>query len=129
MNISEAAIATGLSAKTIRYYEKEGVITAAKRGDNGYRQYDTAQIEQLLFIKRARGLGFSLADSQELLDLANNPSRTSAEVKQRAVEHLHNVEEQIKQLESIRSALNGVIEACAGDENSQCPILEKLGIG
>lgn len=129
MNISEAAIATGLSAKTIRYYEKEGVIAAAKRSGNGYRQYDAAQIEQLLFIKRARGLGFSLTESQELLDLANNPSRTSAEVKQRAVEHLHNVEEQIKHLEEIRSSLKTVVEACAGDENSQCPILEKLIIG
>ena len=57
MNISEAARRSGLSAKTIRYYEEIGLIAAAARGENGYRQYDQAALEELKFMARAREVG------------------------------------------------------------------------
>lgn len=129
MNIAEAAKYTGLSRKTIRYYEQQGVIPPAGRGDNGYRLYDSHQLEQLLFIKRARALGFSLSDSHDLLLISQNPERTSAEVKQKAEQHLSTINQQIKQLEQIRDVLEVVVGKCSGDEQKQCPILDKLTQG
>ncbi|WP_028470916.1 Cu(I)-responsive transcriptional regulator [Neptunomonas japonica] len=129
MNIAEAAKHTGLSSKTIRYYEKEGVIPPAKRSANGYRLYDVGQLESLLFVKRARGLGFSLNDSHELLLISQDPRRTSAAVKQKAEEHLLKVNTQIEQMQKIKDVLESVVGECLGDDQSACPILDKLSQG
>lgn len=126
MNIAEAAKYTGLSSKTIRYYEQQEIIPPAKRGDNGYRQYDKNQLERLLFIKRARALGFSLNDSHELLLISQDPQRTSAVVKQKAQQHLHTVNQQIEHLEQMRDVLEAVVGQCSGDDQAHCPILDKL---
>ncbi|SIS57832.1 Cu(I)-responsive transcriptional regulator [Neptunomonas antarctica] len=126
MNIAEAAKYTGLSSKTIRYYEQEKIIPPAKRGDNGYRQYDADQLALLVFIKRARDLGFSLSDSHELLLLSLDPERSSAVVKQKAVQHLNKVNDQIMQLQKMRDILEGVVGLCSGDSRAECPILDKL---
>ncbi len=74
MNISQAASATGLTSKTIRYYEQQGLLPAASRAANGYRVYSDQQLEMLRFIKRARDMGFSLEESRELLEISLNPS-------------------------------------------------------
>ena len=129
MNIADAAKYTGLSSKTIRYYEQQQIIPAAKRGDNGYRQYDKVQLERLLFIKRARALGFSLSDSHELLLISQDPERTSAAVKQKAEKHLHTVNQQIAQLQQMRDVLETVVGECSGDDQAHCPILDKLTQG
>ncbi|SFG60521.1 Cu(I)-responsive transcriptional regulator [Neptunomonas qingdaonensis] len=129
MNIADAAKHTGLSSKTIRYYEQQQIIPPAKRGDNGYRQYDKEQLERLLFIKRARALGFSLSDSHELLLISQDSERTSAAVKQKAERHLHTVNQQIEQLQQMRDVLEGVVGQCLGDDQAHCPILDKLTQG
>lgn len=129
MNIAEAAKHTGLSSKTIRYYEKEGVIPPAKRSANGYRLYDIEQLESLLFVKRSRDLGFSLNDSHELLLISQDPGRTSAAVKQKAEQHLLKVNSQIEQMQKIKEVLEGVVGECLGDGQSACPILDKLSQG
>ena len=129
MNIAEASKQSGLSSKTIRYYEKEGIIPPAKRSANGYRLYDADQLECLLFIKRARDLGFSLSDSHELLVISKDPQRTSAAVKQKAELHLVTVNRQIEQMLKIKEVLEGVVGECLGDEQSACPILDKLRQG
>lgn len=69
MNISKVAKATGLTAKTIRYYESIGLITAPVRSDNGYRSYTEGALRELRFVKRARETGFNLEECQELLAL------------------------------------------------------------
>jgi Cu(I)-responsive transcriptional regulator len=129
MNIAEAAKHTGLSSKAIRYYEKEGVIPPAKRSANGYRIYGIEQLESLLFVKRARGLGFSLNESHELLLISKDPRRTSAVVKQKAEQHLLKVNIQINQLKQIKDVLESVVGECLGDEQAACPILDKLSRG
>lgn len=126
MNISAVAKLTGLSAKTIRYYEKEGIIPLPERGSNGYRTYSQAQANGLLFIKRARSLGFSLSQSRELLDLFNRKDRCSSEVKEKAQVHLEQIENQIAALTEIKTRLTEAVEACAGDDNPECPILDQL---
>ena len=129
MNIAEAAKHTGLSRKTIRYYEQQGVIPPAKRSANGYRLYDAAQLGCLLFIKRARELGFSLNDSQELLSISQDPGRTSASVKKKAELHLQKINHQIAQMQKMKEVLEDVVGECMGDEQTHCPILDKLNKG
>ncbi len=126
MNISQAAAATGLSAKTIRYYEQQGVVAPAERSDNGYRTYSSAHIDELKFIKRTRSLGFSLEEGRDLLRLAQDPNRTSAEVKNKALEHIEKITEQIEALDAMRAALLPIVEQCQGDESNECPIIDQL---
>lgn len=79
MNISKVAKATGLTAKTIRYYESIGLISSPVRSDNGYRSYTDASLRELRFVKRARETGFNLEECQELLALYRDEHRTSAQ--------------------------------------------------
>ena len=90
MNIGDAAKATGLSSKTIRYYESIDLI-AADRQENGYRTYTDAHVHKLRFVQRARGLGFSIDDCRALLSLYQDKHRASAEVKNIAQKHLEEI--------------------------------------
>ena len=81
MNIGQASKASGVSAKMIRYYEQTGLIPKADRKDSGYRDYSPSDVHMLRFIRRARDLGFSVAEINELLSLWRDKSRQSADVK------------------------------------------------
>jgi len=129
MNIGEAASATGVPAKTIRYYESIGLIPQAIRGDNGYRRYTPTDIETLRFIQRSRRLGFSVKDVGGLLELWRDKGRTSADVKALAIRHIAEVEERIAELESIRRTLIDLTERCHGDDRPDCPIIDDLAAG
>lgn len=80
MNISEAAKKSGVSDKLIRHYESIGLIPKAVRSSAGYRVYREADVHILTFVKRARGLGFSMKEIQKLIGLWRNKSRASKEV-------------------------------------------------
>jgi len=109
MNIGEAAGASGVSAKTIRYYEAAGLIATANRSAGGYRVYTQADVSTLRFIKRARELGFSIERIRRLLDLWQNKSRASRDVKRQALDHIAEIRAKID-----------------GDERPECPILHDL---
>lgn len=126
MNISQAAKFTGLTSKTIRFYEEKGVVPKARRLENGYRYYTGDQLETLGFIKRARGLGFSLDECGQLLVLQQNPDRASAEVKEKVKRNLERVQEQINHLEKIKCSLTKMSKSCPGDMGHECPILKEL---
>lgn len=126
MNISQAAAATGLTSKTIRFYEKQGVIPPAARSANGYRIYSEQQLEVLRFIKRSRDMGFSLEESRALFQLSQDPSRTSASVKQKAEQQIQRIDQQIESLQQMRAMLETAVSACRGDEQAECPILDQL---
>jgi len=130
MNIGQAAKHSGVSAKTIRYYESVSLIPKAVRCDNGYRDYSDNEVETLRFIKRSRSLGFSVDDVASLLDLWGNKKRASADVKAVALKHIADVEVRIQELESIRDTLKTLTQCCHGDDRPDCPILEGLaGLG
>mgnify|MGYP000114924584 CR=1 FL=1 len=116
MNISKVAKLTGLTAKTIRFYESKGVIKEASRSANGYRQYTKIQVEELQLIRRSRLVGFSLEECQELLSLSNNPNRRSADVKAKTLEKVAEIEEKIQELKGMKQTLLDLADACPGDE-------------
>ncbi|MCV6613603.1 MAG: Cu(I)-responsive transcriptional regulator [Cellvibrionaceae bacterium] len=126
MNISEAAKRSGLSSKTIRYYESIDLIAPAKRADNGYRDYSERDLEMLRFVQRARATGFGIEECRQLLDLYGNQQRHSAHVKALVLEKVAQVESQIQELQSMRTTLKGLAEHCAGDEGPQCAIIDEL---
>jgi len=124
--IGEAARASGVSNKMIRYYESEGLIPPATRGDNGYRYYGARDIHRLRFIHRARELGFSMNQTRELLGLWEDRGRRSADVKAMAERHIHQLEDKIQQLLSMRDTLAHLARHCQGDQRPDCPILDEL---
>ncbi|WP_100915842.1 Cu(I)-responsive transcriptional regulator [Pseudoalteromonas spongiae] len=126
ITIGEAAKRSGLTAKMIRYYEASGLLSSTTRSEAGYRLYNAEQLQQLTVIKRARKLGFSLAQIQSLLDLMQNPSRTSREVKAITQHHLDDIEQKINELQQMQETLKQLADNCSGDESAYCPILDGL---
>jgi len=127
MNIGEASRASGVSAKMIRYYEQTGLIPPAARSESGYRVYGEADVHRLRFVRRARDLGFPVAEIGELLGLWNDRSRHSADVKRLAQAHITELEERIGRLRQMADTLQTLSDCCAGDERPDCPILAELG--
>ena len=126
MNIGQAAQASGLSAKMIRYYEQTGLVPPARRNESGYRNYAPSDIHMLRFIRRGRELGFSMPQISELLSLWRDKSRQSAEVKRIAAAHMNELREKIDGLEQMANTLQTLMECCAGDNRPDCPILTDL---
>ncbi len=126
MNIGTIAKNSGVTAKTIRYYESIGLIEPAARADNGYRNYSQNDVEILRFIQRSRHLGFSVKDVGSLLALWRDKNRASADVKSLALKHISEVEKRISDLQSILTPLIHLTKCCHGDERPDCPIIENL---
>ena len=126
MNIGEASTVSGVSAKMIRYYEDIELIPPAARSESGYRAYARNDVHRLRFIRRARDLGFSVAEIGELLGLWNDRSRQSADVKRLAQAHIADREARIRNLREMADTLQELIGCCAGDERPDCPILASL---
>lgn len=126
LNIGQAAKASGLSAKMIRHYEELGLLAAPSRSDAGYRQYATADVHALRFIRQARDLGFSLHDIGELLSLWHDRQRPSRLVKALAEAHIHALEQKAQELMAMKNTLQHLVRGCHGDDRPECPILDTL---
>ncbi len=126
MNIGEAAKASGVSAKMIRHYESVGLLPPASRTDAGYRQYGEKDLRTLQFIRRSRDLGFSIEEIRGLLNLWQDRTRPSREVKELAKQHLDFLDSKLEELQSMKHALTHLVSCCHGDERPDCPILESL---
>ena len=126
MNIGDVATQTGLPAKTIRYYEDIGLIKPL-RDENGYRRFREQDVHKLNVLGRARALGFTIEDCRTLLALYEDETRASADVKKVARAHLAQIEAKISDLNAMRDTLGHLIDACAGDDRPDCPILQDLG--
>lgn len=125
-NISQVAKQTGLSSKTIRYYESIELITTPPRSDNGYRFFTQTIVDELHFIVKAKQSGFNLDETRQLLDLQRNESRSSGEVKALTLQKISEIEFKMAQLDSMLTALKGLANKCQGGESPDCPIVKSL---
>lgn len=126
MNIGQAASATGVTAKMIRYYESISLIKPGARTYSGYRTYAANDLHTLRFIKRARTLGFSLEQIRDLLSLWQDSGRASKDVKAIALIHVSDLNKRIQEMTEMRDTLTHLAAACAGNHKPDCPILVGL---
>jgi len=125
MNIGTAAKSSGLTTKTIRYYEDIGLVTPA-RSENGYRTYSEEDVHCLNFLQRSRSLGFTVEECRALLSLYNDRHRSSAEVKNLALRKIDAIEHKISELSAMKNMLSDLADRCHGDDRPDCPILNNI---
>jgi MerR family copper efflux transcriptional regulator len=128
MNIGGASEATGLPAKTVRYYEDIGLIKPA-RAANGYRDYDDKDVHRLAFIQRSRSLGFTIEECRSLLSLYEDKKRASSDVKALALDKIREIDRKLGELKSLRATLKTLAEHCHGDDRPDCPIIDEIAGG
>ena len=126
MDIGRASKASGVSVKMIRHYEAIGLLPKVARTFANYRVYRESDVHTLRFIRRARALGFSMEDIQELLSLWQNKSRSSASVKKIAGKHVAELNGKITELKAMVDTLEHLAKHCHGDHRPDCPILDDL---
>jgi DNA-binding transcriptional MerR regulator len=111
LQIGELSTRTGVSSKTIRYYEEIGLLPPAKRADNDYRIYDEEDIERLGFIRRARSLDFALEDIDEILAFRDRDEPPCKYVMDLMRSQIDEVSARIRDLEKLRTELTNLHEA------------------
>jgi Cu(I)-responsive transcriptional regulator len=126
MNIGQAARASGVSSKMIRYYESVGLIRPPGRSLSNYREFAERDVNELRFLKRARNLGFSIEEIGKLLELWRDRGRSSREVKAIALSHVADLDARIAEMQAMADTLRHLAHACAGDDRPDCPILGDL---
>jgi len=129
LKISQLAKKSGLSAHTLRYYEKHGLISASVRNEAGYRLYSEADIRRVEFVKTARSVGFSLGDIGSLLSIRLDKAGHSCEEVTKITESkLQDVEARIAELQSIQGTLQILLDSCCGgpEQAIHCSIMEAL---
>jgi MerR family copper efflux transcriptional regulator len=126
MGIGELARRAGVAIDTVRYYERHRLLSPRERWPSGYRRYGDPEVARLRFIRRAKSLGFSLAEVRELLALSGK--REVAKVKRRAQARLEQLDARLAELKRVREALAELVNACPGEGwPAECPILRALG--
>jgi MerR family transcriptional regulator, mercuric resistance operon regulatory protein len=126
ITIGRLSKSTGAKVETIRYYERVGLLPTPVRSQGGYRLYGTTHLKRLNFIRRARALGFSLAEVSRLLTLADQRRRPCAEVRVVAAGHLEDVRRKITDLRQMEGVLKATVARCEAGTGSQCPMIDAL---
>ena len=127
LTIGRLARLGGVNLETVRYYERQGLLTKPPRTASGYRAFPREAARRLRFIKRAQELGFSLREIRDLLSLRMRPGTSRADIQPRAHAKMVDVDRKIQSLQAIRKALRTLTDRCDGcGPISACPILESL---
>lgn len=125
MKIGEVAKLSGTGIETIRFYEREGLLLEPERRPSGYRQYDEATVERLEYIRRAKELGFTLAEIKELLELSFAHSNCD-HIRQRADAKITDIEQKIRSLQQMKRSLGKIVERCRKKNSTDdCPLVHK----
>jgi len=125
LGIGELARRAGVAIDTVRYYERNRLLAPAGRLASGYRRYGETELKRLLFIRRAKALGFSLEDIRALLSMSDE--RNVTKIKRAAQAKLNDIERRVAELEQIGNGLRKLIAACPGHGRAEdCPILNAL---
>ena len=132
LKISELSEQTGLSAHTLRYYEKHGLINASNRSEAGYRFYNDSDLRRVQFVKTARNTGFYLADIGQLLSIrVDKRSHSCQDVTDITQKKLLEVSAKLTELQSMQQTLELLLESCCGgpENATHCSIMEALDAG
>ena len=133
MRIGDLAKRAGVTPKTIRFYEQSGLLRRAARTSAGYREYATDTIDEVLLIRKAQALGFSLEDVREILELARAGRAPCSRVLDLARRHVADIEAKITLLQRLNGQLNEAVarwqdggepEDCA---ESFCGLIQNVG--
>jgi len=123
--IGEVTQQTGMTADTLRYYEKFGLLRNISRNASGLRQYTDKDISKLKFIKRAQAMNFSLEEIKNLLSMREDPQHAKDSVRQLTTDKLTHIETQLKELTTLRNELKLLLNLCRGSKDG-CPIIEGI---
>ncbi len=117
----------GVGVETVRFYQRRGLIQEPPTPTKGFRVYPEETIERILFIRRAKDLGFTLEEIAELLELKVDSGQNCSSVKSFALDKIALIEEKIGSLDDMRQQLVRLTKACDnGKPTSDCAILEAL---
>jgi len=130
LTVGQVAKKAKVNAQTVRFYERQGLVTPFKRSDSGYRVYSANAPQKIRFIKNAQELGFTLKEVSGLLKLKVSNRAHCGDIKKKAEFKVDDVRSKIKQLKSIEKVLNSLIKTCqVKKKTDDCPILKSLDIG
>lgn len=130
MTIGRLAELAEVNIDTIRYYERQQLMSPTARSSSGYRQYTGTDLERLRFIRRAKELGFTLAEIGELLSLTSDRQSDMGGVKHKAEQRLAQVEQKIAELQRVKRGLKQLLGQCPGEGRlTECPIIAALSEG
>ncbi len=128
LTVGKLAKIVGINLETVRYYERIGLLPKPERTESGYRLYGNKDVKRLLFIVKAKELGFTLKEIKELLNLKIESKGTCGDVKKIAMNKISDIENKIKDLTRIKNVLQKLIAHCINEEitTDDCPILEAI---
>lgn len=126
LTIGHVARAAGVPATTLRYYERERILTPTVRNRAGYRLYGVQAVERLEFIRSAQAVGFTLEDIRTLLQLDPDDKKScQGDVQRLLQKRLAEVDEKMKELKRVRAALGRSLDQCRRS-TGECPVLKEL---
>jgi DNA-binding transcriptional MerR regulator len=121
MTIGKLAAAEGVGVETVRFYQRRGLLATPQRRSSGYREYSEADRWRLVFIRRARQLGFTLGEIAELLGPAE--AQSTQEIAAAAQAKLEAVDAQVRELVQLRCRLRQLVRVCEHGDGQQCAAL------
>ncbi|GJM25619.1 MAG: heavy metal-dependent transcription regulator 2 [Phycisphaerae bacterium] len=128
MKIGELSKQSGAGIETIRFYERKGLLADPVRSPTGYRQYEASVVARLQFIRRAKELGFTLAEIKEILALWFDANTRCEHVRQRAEQKIADIEEKVQSLHKMKRSLKKVISECESQDSvDDCPLMKGVG--
>jgi MerR family transcriptional regulator, copper efflux regulator len=127
LTIGQLARCASVNVETVRYYERRGLMPAPARRESGYRLYSTEDLERMQFIRRAKDLGFTLREIEDLLWLRSSPDARCSDVRERAARKIEAIDEKIADLQKMRCTLGRLSAACVDVmSKEECPLLGAL---
>lgn len=126
LGIGALAQATSCKIETIRYYEKASLLPAPPRSPGGHRLYSPDHLKRLTFLRRCRGLGFTMAEIRELLSLLDSDHYSCQEINTLTMAHVKIVRNKVRDLKKLERALVQMADSCARDDRPECPIVDAL---
>ncbi len=126
LTIGKLAAAVSVNIDTVRYYERKQLLMPQSRTASGYRVYSQDSVKRLRFVRKAQGLGFSLQEIKELLDLSQMPEKDCGDVRARAQSKIIEIEDKVADLQAMLEALSKLAEYCPGEGRplEECSILK-----